>query len=192
MAVDGPGLAAVAVGSVFAYAGIKGISVPQALQAIVQGKSPATVPQSAPIGTPEASGGGSGGSGSTGGLGGPAPGGISASDWALVQQSAAPYGVDPYLLVAIGIHETGWGTQGDGRPPPAGHGNVLGVGSFDSGSVSTWSGLAAQLQEGAKLLNQHGVHTIADVQAGKATWWATDSTWSSQVAAVYLRIKGGG
>lgn len=190
MSMDATGLAAVAVGSIFTYAGIKGISVPQAIQYIVQGKNPGTVPQTLPIGTPAASSGGGSGA-STGGLGGPAPGGISASDWALVQQSAAPYGVDPYLLVAIGIHETGWGTQGDGRPPPAGHGNVLGVGSFDSGSVSTWSGLAAQLQEGAKLLNQHGVHTIADVQAGKATWWATDSSWSSQVAAVYLRIKGG-
>lgn len=44
MAVNGVALGAIAAGSVFAYAGIKGYSVPEAVQYIVQGKSPATLP----------------------------------------------------------------------------------------------------------------------------------------------------
>jgi cell wall-associated NlpC family hydrolase len=52
MTVNGVALGAVAVGSVFTYAGLKGVSVPQAFQAIVQGKSPATLPQTAGIDTP--------------------------------------------------------------------------------------------------------------------------------------------
>lgn len=40
MSTDGPGLAAVAVGSVFIYAGIKGYSVLKAAQNAIQGQSP--------------------------------------------------------------------------------------------------------------------------------------------------------
>ena len=52
MAVSGMALASVAVGSVFAYAGIKGFSVPEAFQAIVTGKSPATLKQKLPVDSP--------------------------------------------------------------------------------------------------------------------------------------------
>lgn len=47
--VDGIALGAVFAGSVFAYAGITGRSIPHAIQAIVQGKSPKTAPQDQPI-----------------------------------------------------------------------------------------------------------------------------------------------
>jgi cell wall-associated NlpC family hydrolase len=52
MAVNGAALAAVGVGSVFTYAGIKGYSVPQAFQSIVQGKNPAKLKNTHPIDTP--------------------------------------------------------------------------------------------------------------------------------------------
>lgn len=45
-------LGAVSVGSVSVYAGLKGVSIPAAVQAIVSGKSPATLPQTAKIDTP--------------------------------------------------------------------------------------------------------------------------------------------
>ena len=45
-------LGAVAAGSVFTYAGLKGLSIPEAVQSIVQGKSPATLAQRAPIDAP--------------------------------------------------------------------------------------------------------------------------------------------
>lgn len=62
--IDGVSLGLVFAGSVFGYAGLKGISVPHALQAIVQGKSPATVQPTQQIaGSPAGStGGGAGGS----------------------------------------------------------------------------------------------------------------------------------
>lgn len=82
--MDQTGLAAVAVGSVFAYAGIKGFSVPQAIQYIVQGKSPATLPQTDDIATPS----GSGGSGGSGG----SPVANNGSAQSILQQTAAQFG----------------------------------------------------------------------------------------------------
>jgi resuscitation-promoting factor RpfB len=49
MSVDPFGLAAVGVGSVFLYAGIKGLSIPGAFQSIIQGQSPSTAPTANPI-----------------------------------------------------------------------------------------------------------------------------------------------
>jgi cell wall-associated NlpC family hydrolase len=55
MSVDAAGIGSVAAGSVFLYAGIRGISVPAALTSIVKGTSPATVPVTQAItGTPAA------------------------------------------------------------------------------------------------------------------------------------------
>lgn len=114
------------------------------------------------------------------------PGGIPAADWATAQKWGKAYGVDPVLLVAIGFHETKWGKLGDGR-----NGNILGVGSFDSGSSYKWAGVDNQLHEGAKILAAHHVHTIADVRAGLARWWATDPAWAQGVSGWYDKIKGG-
>jgi hypothetical protein len=47
--IDGIALASIGAGAVFLYAGIRGKSILAALQAIVQGKSPSTAAQSAPI-----------------------------------------------------------------------------------------------------------------------------------------------
>lgn len=82
--MDRVGLGAVAVGSIMTYAGIKGYSVPQAIQYIVQGKSPATLPQTADIATP-------GGSGS-GGSGGGSPVANNGSAQSILQQTAAQFG----------------------------------------------------------------------------------------------------
>lgn len=114
------------------------------------------------------------------------PGGIPDSDWQKVQQYGQKYGVDPYLLVAIGIHETGWGKLGLGRK-----GLILGVGAYDSGPVYTWAGLDRQLDQGAKILANHGVKTIDDVKAGKAKFWTPSKGWAESVAKVHARITGG-
>lgn len=69
--VNGIAAAAIAAGVVFAYAGVKGYSIPQTLQNLVIGKSPAQQAQVTSIGTPAggSAGGGSGAnSGSTSGL----------------------------------------------------------------------------------------------------------------------------
>lgn len=49
MSADAAGIGAVAFGAVFLYAGLKGISVPAALQSIVTGKSPSLLAQTTPI-----------------------------------------------------------------------------------------------------------------------------------------------
>lgn len=48
--LNGISLAAVGVGFVFVYAGVKGVSVPNGIRAIVTGQSPQTLPQTSPIG----------------------------------------------------------------------------------------------------------------------------------------------
>lgn len=117
--------------------------------------------------------------------------GVSAADWALVQKVARTYKIDPYILVAIGIHETGWGTLGDGR-----NGNILGVGSYDSGSTYKYAGLENQLVGAAKILQRNGVHTIADIAAGKLAptdgkvRYASDPNWSNAVIATYNSVSG--
>ena len=52
MAVNGGALAAVAAGIVAAYAGIKGYSIPQTIQDLVTGKSPARQSQAAAVTSP--------------------------------------------------------------------------------------------------------------------------------------------
>src|SRR6266496_2558166 len=110
---------------------------------------------------------------------------ISAADWKLAQKWGNTYHVDPRLLVAIGFHETGWGTLGAGRK-----GLTLGVGAYDSGATYRWAGLNNQLAEGAKILAKHGVYNINDVMAGKARWWATEPSWKNGVATWFNRLWG--
>lgn len=117
---------------------------------------------------------------------GPGPGGISAEDWAKVQTYAGVKQIDPLVLVSIGMHETDWGRLGDGR-----RGNVLGVGSYDSGSTYKYAGIDGQLAEGTRLLASWGVHTIDDLAAGKAADWATDPNWESAVLQWYGRLSAG-
>jgi hypothetical protein len=66
--VDGLSLGLIGAGSLLAYAGIKGVSIPGALQAVIGGKSPATAPPANPISgtTAPASAAGSTAAGDTG------------------------------------------------------------------------------------------------------------------------------
>jgi cell wall-associated NlpC family hydrolase len=72
--LDGIGAGAVGLGSLFAYAGLKGYSVPHAIQALVTGKAPSTGGQANPVGTPTGGGPAGGGSTSLGIIGGGASG----------------------------------------------------------------------------------------------------------------------
>lgn len=49
MPINGPALGALAIGSVFLYSAVKGKSILASAQAVIQGKSPTTVPQSTGI-----------------------------------------------------------------------------------------------------------------------------------------------
>jgi hypothetical protein len=75
---DGIGLGAIFAGSVLAYAGIKGYSVPHTIQLIVQGKPVTGQNQVSPIGTPSS----------------PSPSGAAAAGESGVASAAAPSGTE--------------------------------------------------------------------------------------------------
>lgn len=106
----------------------------------------------------------------------------------LAEKYGKQYGVDPRLLLAIGGHETQWGTTGAGRPSQGGY--ALGYGVTDSGILSKYAGLQNQYMYGAKTLGSWGVHSLADVMAGKAARWATDPAWEKGVQSVYGTLNG--
>lgn len=68
--INGKALSAIAVGSVFVYAGLKGYSITHTLAIIISGKSPAKQAQTNQIGTPTQAGSASGATGNTGAFGG--------------------------------------------------------------------------------------------------------------------------
>jgi hypothetical protein len=107
---------------------------------------------------------------------------------ALAQKYGKQYGVDPKLLLAIGGHETQWGTTGAGRPSQGGY--ALGYGVTDSGILSKYAGLQNQYRYGASTLSSWGVHSLADILAGKASRWATDPAWEQGVRSVYGSLGG--
>lgn len=102
--VDGIGLGALFAGSVFAYAGVKGISVPHALQSLVQGKKPSGLDQ--PVTTLSSPAGGT--ITSQGGQ----PSGSDAANQALGKVLAAGYGwgtgSEWTALNNIAMAESGW------------------------------------------------------------------------------------
>ena len=91
------------------------------------------------------------------------PAGIPEEDWTLVRRICRRHGVDPLLIVAIGMAETHWFTKGDGLK-----GNGLGVGSYDSGSTYKYSGVRGQVRRACEILamrraatNSGGTHVCA-------------------------------
>jgi len=107
---------------------------------------------------------------------------------ALAQKYGKQFGVDPRLLLAIGGHETQWGAAGAGRATQGGY--VLGYGVTDSKTLSQYAGVENQYRYAAKTLASWGVHSIADIQAGKASRYATDPAWENGVMAVYAGLGG--
>lgn len=134
------------------------------------------------------------------------PAGIPEADWRLVRRVCRRQGVDPLLIVAIGMAETHWFTKGDGLK-----GNGLGVGSYDSGSTYKYAGVRGQVVRACEILLKNGVRSIVDVMDGKlhasGRWendkyvgpagsvrWASADTedrgfpWSRNVITIYKKL----
>lgn len=118
--LDGLALGAIAAGGLFTYAGVKGYSVPHALQALVQGKKPGTGGQANPI-----TGSSAGSSSGTGGtINATAPGSGSArANQALGRLMAGGYGWAAgqnwqALNYGWGTLESGWNARA--RNPSSG------------------------------------------------------------------------
>ena len=99
------------VGGFFCYAGIKGYSITGAIQAVIQGKSPATLSDVNAIGTPTGTGSGSSPSGGSAPAGQGAPAGTSAGQaQAYAQSQLAHYGWSGQMgdLINLWNKESGW------------------------------------------------------------------------------------
>jgi hypothetical protein len=177
MALDGAGLGAVAAGSVFVYAGIKGISVPAALTSIVRGESPATLPATAAItGTvPDA------GTAGTPNLlnvpgtnkGPPPPPGntgaasaTAAANQATARLLAAPYGWSAgqqwASLVSLWNQESGWNNQAQ-NPTTA-----CGIAQFLD---TTWGPYGPKTSDPVLQIT-YGLRYIKDRYGSPAAAWA--------------------
>jgi cell wall-associated NlpC family hydrolase len=111
--------------------------------------------------------------------------GVPSNQIALAQQYGRQYGIDPRLLLAIGGHETRWGTLGAGR-----QGYTLGYGATDTGLLNQYAGVANQYRGAAKTLAGWGARSIKDVLAGKASRYATDPAWEKGVGQTYASLGG--
>lgn len=130
---DIPGLVAVSVGCVAVYAGLKGISIPAAVQSIVQGKSPASLPQTTGIETPVGQAAGE----VTGNLAQTVTGG---SAQQILQQTATQFGWgsgDQWsALQSIEMHEAGYNPKAK-NPSSGALGLAQALGHGGSGTAGT-------------------------------------------------------
>src|SRR5258708_2451354 len=137
--IEGVALGSLAAGSVLLYAGIRGLSIPGAVQAIVQGKSPGTAAAAAQItGTPitQAGGGPPAGSGIVGAA--PAPTG-SETSWIKSFLTAVGAPSTPANLSSVSAwisHEGDFATSGN---------NPLNTTQTNSDSIGTKNSVGVQI-----------------------------------------------
>ena len=165
MAVNGAALASVVAGSVFLYAGIKGKSISQAVQYVIQGKNPAQSPQTNAIAdvsiTDATSSGGGGGGSST-------VANANATGVAALKNAAKPHGWDTgaqwQALNALEMSEAGYNAKA--KNPSSG---ALGMAqALGHGKGQATAGT---------LGNEYGGYGLTDAQAklansGNAAWQA--------------------
>ena len=121
--------------------------------------------------------------------------------WVEAVKVGKTYGVDPYLLAAIGKHETMYGTAGLGRK-----GLSMGYGAYDAGAVFTWQDkpgeFTNQLTAVAKKLaaqfkgdvTEENLTTFGTLQPGKTlggmpVGYASDKQWGSKVYTTYKHLN---
>lgn len=122
------------------------------------------------------------------------PGDVPADFWAAALRAAASTGVDPYLIAAIGKHETSYGTQGAGREgyslgygyPAPGQGDPKykdNAGSFDVQTMAAakqWKSYEGNIPVTAVSLNDFMVNS----------WKPGDTGWANSVWKAYKGLNG--
>lgn len=154
--IDGLALALIGAGGLVAYAGIKGYSIPSALQALVQGKSPAGAQPANQINTTSVSsalagtGSGSGGSGSVVSGGSPQ---------SILQQTAAQFGwgsgAEWQALQNVEMAEAGFSPTARNASGAFGLAQALGHGTAGTACPATG-------------INEYGGYGLSDAQAQQA------------------------
>lgn len=179
MAVSGIALGALATGGLFLYAGIKGYSVPQAAQAIIQGTSPANLPQTAGI-TP---GNYATGYAPTGADPGGGTSGVqvvnSGSNQSILQRTAAQFGwgsgPEWQALQYVEMREAGYSTTAK-NPTSGALGMAQALGHGTAGSAGS-------------LGNEYGGYGLSDAQAKAAN--SGDATAQALWMCNYIRSRWG-
>jgi hypothetical protein len=130
-----------------------------------------------------------------------APGVIPTKFWSDAVSVGTQYGVDPYLLAAIGKHETLYGMLGMGR-----QGLSMGYGAYDAGAVYTWQDkpgefinqltavakkIAAQFSGSvsAESLTKFGTLQPGKTLGGMPVGYASDPLWGAKVWNAYQGLN---
>ncbi len=115
---------------------------------------------------------------------------IPTSDWNTVLSICGSYGVDPFLIGAIGWHETHWGKLGAGKI-----GWILGYGYFPGSTVAEkYKGLLNQVTGACGMISGHLLQPITEVNMisfAVNTWRSSaPESWARSVYSIYVSIKG--
>ena len=111
--------------------------------------------------------------------------------WDLILKYSKKFDVCPYLLAAIGQHETGWGTLVD-------HEFYMGYGAFcDRPWAQEFAGEERQIKEVADMMREWGMRpgevNLRDLLRGNrgefGRIYATDQRWAYGVWRWYNKIK---
>jgi hypothetical protein len=113
------------------------------------------------------------------------------ADWDLVVSICSNYNVDPYLIAAIGKHETQWGREGAGRI-----GWILGYGYYSGSTVKEkYKGLENQVRGALNQFSQwmQSPITLASVTNLAVKHWKSSApeAWARSVYSIYSSIEKG-
>lgn len=116
---------------------------------------------------------------------------IPTADWNLVLKHANSFTNEPYLIGAIGWHETHWGKLGAGKI-----GFILGYGYFPGSTVKEkYKGLVNQLNGANRMLVEH-YHRPITLQATTdfaVNHWKSSAprSWAKSVYSIYANMLKG-
>lgn len=111
------------------------------------------------------------------------------SQWKFILRQCIENNCNPYLIVAIGIHETGWGALGWGRK-----GFILGVGCFSENNADyNFQGFENQIKWAASQLGKFfGLHpTASELQTFASKIWrpGDSDAWASSVYKIFQKTQ---
>ncbi|MBA7530535.1 hypothetical protein ES705_22743 [subsurface metagenome] len=114
---------------------------------------------------------------------------IPKTDWNLVLRYGVDFENEPYLIAAIGWHETHWGKLGAGRT-----GWILGYGYFPGSTVKEkYRYLENQLKGATKMLKDHfhAPITLDNITDFAVNHWKSGAprSWAKSVYSIYYNLR---
>ena len=114
---------------------------------------------------------------------------INESDWFLVVKYCENYNFTPYLIAAIGWHETHWGKLGAGR-----YGWILGYGYFAGSTVKEkYKGLENQLKGACPMIAKYFSFPVSQsscINFATGHWKpSAPASWGRSVYSIYSGLQ---